>query len=99
MPEAGPVETHHTIAARQDIDEPADDEILDHRAVAVEQHDAGSRGIATIDVVEAHAIALDKGADRWVPPFRDPREHDIADHQDNQNDDDNKDNGFSGGHS
>src|SRR6202022_797410 len=68
--EAWPVKAENTIAAGKKVNKPADREILDHRAVAMEQHHAGSGGITTIEIVKSHPLALREGADRGVPPFR-----------------------------
>src|ERR1700704_506067 len=67
--EAWPVKAENTIAAGKTVNKPANREILDHRAVALEQHHAGSRGITAVEIVESHTLALREGANRWVPPF------------------------------
>ena len=67
--EAWPVKAENTIATGKKVNKPANREILDHRAIAMEQHHAGSGGITTIEIMKSHTLALREGADRWVPPF------------------------------
>src|SRR5882757_2203287 len=67
--EAWPVKAENTIAVGKKVNKPANCEILDHRAIAMEQHHAGSGGITTIDIMKSHTLALREGADRWAPPF------------------------------
>jgi hypothetical protein len=52
------------------FDQTAYCEILNHRAVAVEQHHAGGAGIATFNVMEPHSVTLDELSDRRVPLLR-----------------------------
>ncbi|MGY4604371.1 hypothetical protein ACVW16_002783 [Bradyrhizobium sp. USDA 4474] len=92
------VEAHHAVAASKKIDQPADREVLDHGSVAMKQHDAGSRGITPIDIVEYDAVALEKLADWWIPPFRQFGEADIANDEKCQEQDTDEQHGFSGGH-
>lgn len=73
------VEAHHAVAASKEIDQPTDCEVLDHGSVAMEQHNAGSRGIAPIDIVEHYAVALEELADWWIPPLRQFEEADVSD--------------------
>ena len=46
--------------------------------IPMKQNHTTRSGIAAFDVVKAHAVALDKDADRRVSPFRYHLEHDIA---------------------
>src|SRR3954452_14033005 len=64
----------------------------------MEQHHARSRAITTFEIVEPHTIAFNKGPDRWVFPFRQDREYNVARHQNNEGDHDNDEDGFSSGH-
>src|ERR1700731_300800 len=66
--EAWPVKAENAIAAGKKVNKPANREILDHGAVAMEQHHAGSGGITTVEIVEAHTVAFGEGANGWVPP-------------------------------
>src|ERR1700674_662877 len=68
--EAWPVKAENTIAAGKKGNKAANREILDQRAVAAEQHHAGSGGITAVEIVESHTVALGESADGWVPPFR-----------------------------
>lgn len=54
------VEAYHAIAAGKKIDQPTDCEVLDHGSVAMEQHDARSRRITPIDIVQYYAVALEE---------------------------------------
>jgi hypothetical protein len=65
----------------------------------MEQHYARSRGIATLEVMEPKAFALDEATDGWVPPFSEKREGYIPNHQQKENPRNDGENGFSGGHS
>jgi len=101
--ETRPVEAQDPVAPRQNIDQPADREILDHPAVAMEQHHAWragiatideGAGIATIDEMESDTVAFEELADRRVPHLRQSRESKIGGKQDNQKDDDDREQGF-----
>ena len=70
IPEAWPIEAQDTIGPSKKINKPVDGEILDHGSIAMEQHDARSGTITTVDIVESHAVALDEDAGWRVPPFR-----------------------------
>src|SRR5712675_771853 len=65
----------------------------------MEQDHAGSRRITRLEIMEMHTVALDKGTNGWVLPFRQDREHNVPDHQKNQSDHDNDGDGFRSGHS
>jgi hypothetical protein len=65
----------------------------------MEQDDAWSRGIATLEVMEPNALALDEATDWRVPPFSDKRERYIPNHQQKENTREDGENGFSSGHS
>jgi hypothetical protein len=67
--EAWPVKAENTIAAGKTVNKPANREILDHRAVAMEQYHAESRGITTIEIMKSYTLALCEGANRWALPF------------------------------
>src|SRR4030088_1541567 len=73
--ETWPVKAENTIAAGKKVNKPANREILDHRAIAMEQHHARSGGITTIEIVKSHTLALREGTNRRVPPFRHGREY------------------------
>ena len=60
MAEAGPVDGDDPVAFRKPIDEAADHEVLGHGPVAMDQ-DYGT-AFAPGDVVDPHAIHLDKAA-------------------------------------
>jgi hypothetical protein len=96
--EAWPVKAENTIAAGKKVNKPANREILDHRAIAMEQHHARSGGITTIEIMKSHTLALREGANRWVPPFRHDREYKVTDCQDKQDDHNNHEDGFCRGH-
>src|SRR3954453_10306014 len=98
MSKAWPVKAKNTMTRREKLGGSADYEILDHHAIAMEQHDAGSARITTIEIMQANAIALDETADWWVIPFRQYREHHVADNEQNKAGHDNEDDDFSGGH-
>jgi hypothetical protein len=71
------------------VHEPADDEILNQRAVAMEQHHAGSPTITALEVVETNPVTLDEVADWWVLSLSQEREHDVPydqNEEDNNND-------------
>jgi hypothetical protein len=65
----------------------------------MEQHYTRTRGIATLEVMEPKAFALDEATDRWVPPFSEKRERYIPNHQQKENPRNDGENGFSSGHS
>ena len=75
--EAWPIKAYNPVAACKPVHESADDEILNHRAVAMEQHHARSCAITTLEEVETQPLTLDEVADWWVLPFSDEREHDV----------------------
>jgi hypothetical protein len=93
MSEPRSVETNDTVVACKEIHDPADRKILDHRAVAMEQHDTGRIGVPTINVVKPDSLTSDKLPDGRVSSFRDPLERPVSDDQsDHDNDyDDNND--------
>lgn len=70
MPEAWTVEADHMIALRKKVDKPVSREILDHGSVAIEQHDARSRRITPLDIVETHTRAFEELADWRILPLR-----------------------------
>src|SRR5947209_20311459 len=96
--EAWSVKAQNAMAAGKKVDQPAENQVLHHRAVAMEQHHAGNTGVATVEIMQSHAVAIDEGSDRRVVSLRQPREHQITEDQKNQNDDDNGGDGFNGGH-
>ena len=97
MPEAWPVKANNSVVAGKVVNKSADQEILDHRPVAMKQHDPWGGRIPSVDVVETHAVAIDELADWWVPAFRQFGEEDVPDDEkDCQRDDDEGD--FTGGH-
>src|SRR4051794_14560470 len=98
MSKAWPVKAKNAMTTREKLEESADYEILDHHAIAMEQHDAGSARITTIEIMQANAVALDETADRSVIPFRQHREHHVADNEQKKTGHDNEDDDFSGGH-
>src|SRR3954468_11226953 len=98
MPKAWPVKAKNAMTTREKLEESADYEILDHHAIAMEQHDAGSAQITTIEIMQANAVALDETAEGWVVPFRQDREHEVADNEQNKPGHDNEDDDFSSGH-
>src|SRR3954465_9576905 len=49
------------------VDEPARDEVLDHRPVAVKEHDGLAR--TCFDIVETNAPDLEKSSARWIAPL------------------------------
>jgi len=65
----------------------------------MEQDDAWSGGIATLEVMEPKALARDEATDWRVPPFSDKRERYIPNHQHKENTRDDRENGFSSRHS
>jgi hypothetical protein len=97
VPEAWPVEAKNTMVAGKIVNKPADCEILDHRPIAMKQHDTWSGRIPAVDVVKAYAVTLDELADWGVPAFRQFGEQDVPDDEkDYQSNDDEGD--FTGGH-
>src|SRR5689334_3548350 len=91
---AWPVKAQDTALAGKQVDKPADREVLYHRSVAVEQDHARCIGMATVDVVEPHAIAVDEPTDRWVPSFSDDLENHVAGNDNDQDDGNDQDNTF-----
>src|SRR5437762_13637596 len=65
----------------------------------MKQHNAGSRGITTVDIVESHTIAVGKATNGRVIPFRQHRKGKVPDHQKNEGDYNNDGDGLSSGHS
>jgi hypothetical protein len=53
VPEPRPIERHGTISLRSFVDDPADEQVLGHGAIAVQEHDRPAR--SALDVVEAHS--------------------------------------------
>ena len=53
-----PVEADNAISLSKKINKTADDEILEHGSVAMEQHHTRSGRIAALNVVETYAVAL-----------------------------------------
>ena len=76
----------------------ADDEILNQRAVAMEQHPAGSPTITALEVVKTNAVTLDEGADWWVLSLGHERKHDVP-YDQNEEDNNEDGSGFADGHS
>ena len=62
MAKPGAVNGDDPVARRKLVNEAADNEVLGHRAVAVDQHDGTA--LTSGDVVDPHAIHLDE------PPWR-----------------------------
>jgi len=98
MAKAWPIEAHDTIGLSKKINKPADREILDHGSVAMEQHDARSVGITPFNIVETYAVALDELADRRVPAFRQSGENNVPNYKKDQQQSQDEQDGFSGGH-
>src|ERR1700704_3509139 len=96
--EAWPAKAANKSAGAQKGDTRANREILDQRAIAMEQHHARSGGITTIEIMKSHSLALRESANRWVPPFRHDREYKVTDCQDKQDDHNNHEDGFCRGH-
>jgi hypothetical protein len=71
---------------------------LNHGAIPVEQDHARRRGKAPFDIVKAHSVALDKGANRWMLSLRCYLKRDIAEYQHDKSGQNNQENGFSCGH-
>ena len=63
---AWPVEANNAVAGRKMVHESADNKILNQRAVAMEQHHAGSCTITALEVVETHPVTLNEVANWWV---------------------------------
>ncbi len=61
------VEAHHAIFAGKKIDQATHCEVLDQGSVTMEQHNARSRGIAPIDILEYYAVAFKELANWWIP--------------------------------
>jgi len=78
MSKTWPIEAEDTISLCQKITQFADQEILDHRTVSMEQHDPRRGHIATLDIVQSYTIAFYEFAKRRVSSFGDPREYDVA---------------------
>jgi hypothetical protein len=98
MAEAWPVKAKHTMVAGKTVDKAADREILNHRPIAMKQHDRRSRGIAAIDIMKIYAVTIDEVADWGMPILRHHREQNIPnDAKHHQTGDDEHD--FSHGHS
>ena len=64
---AGPVECYGAIPARDLADHPADQHILHHRPVAVEENDG--RPASLLDIVEPRPARSDEAAQRRIPPL------------------------------
>src|SRR3954454_10372066 len=96
--EAWPIKAENTIAAGKKVNKPANREILDHRAIAMEQHYARSGRITTIEIMKSDTLALHEGANSWGPPFSQDREYKVTDCQDKQDDHNNHEDGFCRGH-
>jgi hypothetical protein len=82
--EARPIKANHAVVPGKKVYEATNYEILHHRAIAMEEHNARGGGIPSFDVVEAHTVALEELANRRVPSFRQKRERYVADHHDHQ---------------
>jgi hypothetical protein len=95
---AGPIEANNAVAGRKMVHEAADNKILDQRAIAMEQHHAGSCTITALEVVETHPVTLDEVADRWVLSLSHEREHDVP-YDQNEENSNNDGSGFADGHS
>jgi hypothetical protein len=67
------------------IHKPAENEILDQRAIAMEQHHARPGRIATLEVVKSHTFTLDELAYRRVLPFSREREHNVPGYENENN--------------
>jgi hypothetical protein len=71
MTKAGAIDRNHPKSLRQPIKDPANREILDHRAVAMQQDERGP--FASYEIVQTHTVDIEKAADRWMVPLGLPR--------------------------
>jgi hypothetical protein len=83
MTESRTIEAQHTIASGKKVSKAADNEVLNHRPIAVEKDHAGGSRIPPLPIMQPHPIAFDKASNWWISPFRYDREHKIPDHHEN----------------
>jgi hypothetical protein len=58
IPKPRPIEAHDTIVTGKKLYEATDNKILDHRAVAMEQHDARRAKHTAIEIMKAYTVAF-----------------------------------------
>src|SRR5437868_14968524 len=84
--EAWSVKAQNTMAAGKNVDQPAENQVLHHRAIAMEHHHARSTGIATVEIMESHTVAIDEGSNGRAVSFRTPRDPQFAEDQKHHSD-------------
>jgi hypothetical protein len=75
------IEANDPVVTSEAVDQSAQDEILHHGAISVEEDNARRDGIAAFDLMQTHSVALDEDADRRVPALRYHLKHDIGEYQ------------------
>jgi hypothetical protein len=96
--EARAIEANHSVVTSKKVNKPTDREVLKHRPIAMEQDDAGGCRVAPFDVVETYTFALEKAANRRVPPLCHKREYHVPDDHKHQQRGSNDKDGFSSTH-
>jgi hypothetical protein len=81
MSEAWPVKANHPMVGGKKVDKSADREILNHRSVAMKQHDRWSGRIAAVDIMNIYAVTIDEVADGGISIFRQDIPDDEKHHQ------------------
>jgi hypothetical protein len=69
MAKSGTIKAQHTIALGEELYQPANAEVLNHRPVAVEKNHARASGISPLPIVHPDAVAFDEPPHRWVSSF------------------------------
>jgi len=85
VPVSGSVETEHAILCGEKIYDSADRLLLDERPIAVQQQHRRPLRVPTLKVMQPHAVAFKKAADRRIPsaslPGHQPHEHRSKQHR------------------
>lgn len=76
VPETGTVEHDDAVAAREALDMPADQKVLDGRAVAMNEHDGAAA--PALDIMHPDAVDFDEAAHGRMGPLRRPRLREIG---------------------
>jgi hypothetical protein len=75
------IEANNAVVTSEAIYQSAENEILNHGAIPMEEDYARRGGIAAFDVMKAHSFALDKDTDWRVSMLRYDLKYDVAEDQ------------------
>jgi hypothetical protein len=79
-PNPGAIETDYAKFLRGRVDEPAERQVLQQRAIAMQHNENGSVGLASLKVMQSDALKLDELSERRMTSTRNELEGDVGEH-------------------